>query len=330
MHTPAPQDALPDHARRADAPGNQGSRGVGIAVRLSVVAPAHNEEANVEPLVREVEAAIATLAAREGWAWEFIVVDDGSTDATRDRLRALMPGRPWLRCVGMTGTPPGRGHGQSAAFHAGFRAARGELIAVLDADLQNDPADLPAMLELMARERAGMVQGDRSRARQDNIVRRYGSVVGRAFRRWLLGDTIRDTGCSLRVMRREIALALPLEFKGVHRFIPATARHLGHTVVEMPVRHRARVAGETKYGLGITKRAIPGLLDLLAVRWMRSRRRPVTSEEVTGQEVIGAPVASAHTTGSAAVGFSPSGAAHRPGADPPPAHAPRAGSTVPS
>lgn len=128
-----------------------------------------------------------------------------------------------------------------------------------------------------------MVQGDRSHARKDNVVRRWGSVVGRKTRLWLLGDTIRDTGCSLRVMRREIALALPLEFKGVHRFIPATARHLGYRVVEMRVNHRARVAGETKYGMGITKRAIPGLLDLLAVRWMRSRRRPVTCREVRGE-----------------------------------------------
>jgi hypothetical protein len=105
-------------------------------------------------------------------------------------------------------------------------------------------------------------------------------VVGRKFRRWLLGDTIRDTGCSLRLMRREIALGLPLEFKGMHRFIPVTARHLGYTVVEMRVSHRPRTAGQTKYGFGITKRAIPGLIDLLAVRYMRNRRRPVESAEV--------------------------------------------------
>lgn len=245
-------------------------------IDLSVVAPAHNEEDNVAGLVSEVERALAPTGLR----FELVVVDDGSTDSTRARLVAEMAGRPWLRCVAMTNTPPGRGNGQSAAFHAGFRAARGRLIAVLDADLQNDPADLPAMLELMERERADMVQGDRSHARRDNFIRRYGSVVGRKFRLWLLGDTIRDTGCSLRLMKREIAVALPLEFKGLHRFIPATARHLGYRVVEMPVRHRARVAGETKYGLGITKRAIPGLIDLLAVRYMRNRRRPVTSTEV--------------------------------------------------
>jgi hypothetical protein len=135
---------------------------------------------------------------------------------------------------------------------------------------------------------ADMVQGDRSHARKDNIVRRVGAIVGRTFRRWLLGDTIRDTGCSLRVMKREIAAQLPLEFKGMHRFIPVTARHLGYTVVEMKVNHRPRVAGETKYGMGITKRALPGLIDLLAVRYMRNRRRPVDHMEVGGVEATGA------------------------------------------
>lgn len=243
---------------------------------LSVVAPAHNEEENVERLVDEVAAALTGT----GCSWEFVIVDDGSTDATRARIQALMPARPWLRCVAMTKTPPGKGNGQSAAFHAGFRAARGELIAVLDADLQNDPRDLPAMLTLLRRENADMVQGDRSHARRDNVVRRVGSWVGRKVRLWLLGDTIRDTGCSLRLMKREIALALPLQFRGMHRFIPVTARHLGYTVIEMRVNHRPRAAGTTKYGFGITQRALPGLLDLLAVRWMRARRRPVENAEV--------------------------------------------------
>jgi dolichol-phosphate mannosyltransferase len=245
-------------------------------VELSVVAPAHNEEENIPRLVAEVEGAAKAI----GLPFEFIVVDDGSTDGTRDVVTTLMRDRPWLRCLGMSRTPPGRGNGQSAAFHAGFRAARGRLIAVLDADLQNDPADLRAMHDLLGTSGAGMVQGDRSGARRDNAVRKVGSRVGRFFRRSLLGDTIRDTGCSLRLMKREIALALPLEFAGIHRFIPVMARHLGYTVVEMPVHHRPRAAGTTKYGFGITKRAIPGLVDLFAVRWMRSRRRPVEAAEV--------------------------------------------------
>jgi len=131
------------------------------------------------------------------------------------------------------------------------------------------------------------VQGDRSHARKDNAVRRVGSIVGRKFRLWLLGDTIRDTGCSLRVMKREIALQLPLQYRGMHRFIPVMARHLGFKVVEMPVTHRPRIAGQTKYGFGILPRALPGLHDLFAVRWMRSRRRPVANVEVTSSGSVG-------------------------------------------
>lgn len=248
----------------------------GTPIELSVVAPAHNEEANVVPLVEEIDRALAPT----GLSYEIVIVDDGSTDQTRERLRQAMESRAHLRCIGMSETPPGKGNGQSAAFHAGFRASRGRLIAVLDADLQNDPADIPAMVKLLRERNVDMVQGDRSHARKDNAVRRIGSVVGRKFRLWVLGDTIRDTGCSLRVMKREVGLGLPLEFKGMHRFVPAMARHLGYEVLEMRVNHRPRIAGETKYGMGITKRALPGLHDLFAVRWMRGRRRPVRAIEV--------------------------------------------------
>ncbi len=271
------------------APGSASSlAAAGQQIELSVIAPAHNEQDNVGALVEQVRAAVEPL----GVPFEMIVVDDGSTDATRARLMELMAGgaRPWLRCIAMTRTPKGKGAGQSAAFFAGFAEGRGRLVATLDADLQNDPADITAMVKLMRENGADMVQGDRSHARRDNVVRRVGSVVGRAFRRWLLGDTIRDTGCSLRVMKREIAVQLPLQFRGMHRFIPVTARHMGYTVVEMRVNHRARVAGETKYGMGIVQRAIPGLIDLFAVRYMRSRRRATEHEEV-GSGVKGPPEA---------------------------------------
>jgi dolichol-phosphate mannosyltransferase len=255
-------------------------------VLLSVVAPAHNEADNVAALVEQVGTAARAVAGLMGDpdAYEFVLVDDGSTDRTRAIALELAAAHPWLRIIAMTNTPPGKGNGQSAAFHAGFRACRGQFIAVLDADLQNDPADLAAMYELLRRENADMVQGDRSRNRRDSLVRRVGSIVGRRFRGWILGDSIRDTGCSLRLMKREIALRLPLEFKGIHRFIPVSARHMGYRVVEMPVTHRPRVAGETKYGMGITKRAIPGLIDCFAVRWMSKRRRPVTSTEITATD----------------------------------------------
>lgn len=245
---------------------------------LSVVAPAHNEEENAENLVNQVGAALSPL----GIAYEFIVVDDGSTDRTRSIIQSMMPARPWLRCIAMTDTPPGKGNGQSAAFKAGFAATRGRLVAVLDADLQNDPADLPMMLRTIREQGADMVQGDRSHARQDTLVRRWGSIVGRLFRRMILGDTVRDTGCSLRVMKREYAVRLPLEFRGMHRFIPVSVAHMGGKVVEVRVNHRERAAGTTKYGSGL-KRAIPGLIDCFAVRYMRNRRRPTASMEISGE-----------------------------------------------
>ena len=243
-------------------------------IALSIVAPAHNEQENLPALVREIAAAIDPMAIE----YEVLIVDDGSTDNTPAILQDLRRQFRRLRTIRMSQTPPGRGNGQSAAFHAGFRACRGELIAVLDADCQNDPADIPAMLELMRQTRADFVQGDRSHARSDTSVRKFSSWVGRVFRRWLLGDVIRDTGCSLRIMRREVALAIPLEFRGMHRFIPITARHLGFKVVEMRVNHRPRTAGVAKYGMW--NRALPGLIDCFAVRWMRHRRRPVSFHEV--------------------------------------------------
>ena len=168
--------------------------------------------------------------------------------------------------------------GQSAAFAAGIRAAAGELIVLIDADLQNDPDDLPVLLGRLRSSGADMVQGDRRTARADGLVRRVSSAAGRLARRWLLGDTINDTGCSLRILSREVALRLPLEYRGMHRFIPITCRQLGYTVVEHPVRHRPRQAGDSKYG--ILNRAIPGLIDCFAVRWMHKRRRPIEYEEL--------------------------------------------------
>ncbi|MEL6498564.1 MAG: glycosyltransferase family 2 protein [Planctomycetota bacterium] len=260
-------------------------------VRLSVIAPAHNEEGNVERLVEQMGEAL------QGIAFEFIIVDDASTDRTVEIAEALAETRPWLRVVCLSKPAGGGGNGQSAAFRAGFAAARGDLVGSLDADLQNDPGDLPKLLAELDRTGADFVQGDRSAARRagDAWIRQYTSVIGRWFRRVLLGDTIRDTGCSLRVLKREIAIRLPLEFKGAHRFIPVTARQLGYTVVEMPVNHRERFAGEPKYGVGITKRAIPGLIDCFAIRWMGNRRRvPVQVTEARATHPASSETAEAH------------------------------------
>lgn len=243
----------------------------GVPLELTVVAPARDEADNIRPLIEQIGAALTPT----GIAFEFLIVDDASSDGTPERARSLMGEFPWVRVISLPTPAGGGGNGQSAAFRVGFARARGVLIGVLDADLQNDPADLARMVAHLRETGADFVQGDRSAARRagDPWIRQAGSVVGRLFRRMILGDTIRDTGCSLRVMKREIAAALPLDFKGMHRFIPVTARHLGYTVVELPVAHRARHAGEPKYGLGITQRALPGLVDCFAVRWMSRRRR---------------------------------------------------------
>ena len=240
---------------------------------LSVIAPAHNEQPNLEPLVAQVTAALANVD------FEFIIVDDASTDGSRQTLQSLVAADTRIRALHLPSPSPGRGNGQSAAFAAAFLAASGDLVALMDADLQNDPADLPAMLQRLRDEDADFVQGDRSASRADGAIRVFSSWVGRTARRLLLGDRVRDTGCSLRVMKREIALQLPLAYRGMHRFIPITARQLGYTVIEMPVGHRLREAGTSKYGMW--NRAIPGLFDCLAVRWMRRRRVIVSAEEIT-------------------------------------------------
>ena len=229
---------------------------------LSIVVPAMNEQDNVGPLVEQVRQAVIDT----GIDAEIIVVDDGSTDSTLSELMNLAKRYPWLRPLHRE-----RSMGQSAAMHAGIQAARGQYIAMIDADLQNDPADLPALLEPVRAGQADMVQGDRSAHRCDNIIRRASSWVGRTTRRLLLGDTIRDTGCTARVVKANIAKQYPLQFKGMHRYLPVYARMIGARVIERPVRHRPRVAGTATYG--ILNRGPSALVDCLAMRWMLRRYR---------------------------------------------------------
>lgn len=249
------------------------------SVRLSIVVPALNEQDNVTPLIEQVGKAMQ----RDAIGFELIIVDDGSSDQTLARIKALQPERPWLRVLHR---PAPRG--QSAAMHAGIQAARGDCIATLDADLQNDPADLPAMLKLIDADKADMVQGDRSANRNDNAIRRIGSIIGRKARLWLLRDPVRDTGCSARVVRAVFAKQFPLQFKGMHRFMPAYARMLGARIVEVPVTHHARHSGTTKYGLGLLSRGPSGLRDLFAVRWMMQRYRDSSTSATTHENITGA------------------------------------------
>ena len=245
------------------------------ALRLSIVVPALNEQDNVTPLVEQIGQVMHDASVR----FELIVVDDGSTDQTLTCLKQLQANRPWLRVLHRP-----KPRGQSAAMYAGIQAARGGCIATLDADLQNDPADLPGMLTKIDAGEADMVQGDRSANRNDHAIRKIGSLIGRKARLWVLGDPTRDTGCSARVVRAEYAKPFPLQFKGMHRFMPAYARMLGARIVEVPVNHHARQSGDTKYGMGLLSRGPAGLMDLFAVRWMTRRYKDASVETIETSE----------------------------------------------
>lgn len=226
---------------------------------FSVVIPLFNEVDNVSILQDEIRNALA------GRRYELILVDDGSTDGTPDRVARS----PEIRLIRFK-----ENAGQSAAMLAGIRAARGAVIVLLDGDLQNDPADIPTLLDEVAKG-AGLVCGYRTR-RQDSLTKKWTSRVANFVRSRFTGDGIRDTGCTLKAMRRECRDAL-VPFKGVHRFIPALVKNAGFAIVEVPVNHRPRQFGVSKYGLG--NRALRATLDMFGVRWLQSRR---ISYEATG------------------------------------------------
>jgi len=225
-------------------------------VDVSVVIPAYNEEESVGSCVDEVAAVMDGL----GRPYEIIVIDDGSTDATFSVLAEKRQVVASLVVLQLD-----TNHGQTAAFDAGFRAARGAAIVTLDADLQNDPADIPLLLSHLVE--FDVVCGYR-RERHDSAVRRASSRIANWVRNKLTQESIRDVGCSLRVMRAECVAGLKL-YDGMHRFLPTLLRLDGWTVTEVAVNHRPRQWGTAKYGIG--NRLFRGLRDLMAVRWMRSR-----------------------------------------------------------
>lgn len=225
---------------------------------LSVVFPVYNEEENVPILLREIAAALEG----RGWTYEIVAVDDGSTDRSLEVLRSLREQYPMLRVLALQ-----KNSGQTAALDAAWRAAEGRLVVSLDADLQNDPADIPSMMQRIEEAGADMVIGVRVN-RRDTWSRKMQSRIGNGVRNWITGDQITDTGCSLKLVKKEAVDRVRL-FTGMHRFLPTLVRYAGYKVVEMPVNHRARRFGVSKYGA--MNRAFRGLADCFAVRWMGKR-----------------------------------------------------------
>jgi dolichol-phosphate mannosyltransferase len=225
---------------------------------VSVIAPAYNEAENLPALVQEIDDALR----KTGRSCEIIVVDDASTDNSREILQTLAAQNDTLVPVFLA-----RNSGQSAATVAGFRAAVGDVVFTIDADLQNDPADIPAMLLTLDEMQADAVCGIRAR-RRDSRVRLLCSRIANAVRRWRLGDSLRDTGCALKCFRRPFVADLPC-FNGLHRFLGVFLEKQGARVEQMPVNHRPRTRGVSKYGIG--NRLWRGIRDLYGVRWLRDR-----------------------------------------------------------
>ena len=219
---------------------------------VSVVVPVFNEEENMSILQSELRSALA------GLNYEIVFVDDGSTDGSADKIDTA----PNVRVVRFE-----KNTGQSAALYTGIRAARGKTIVMIDSDLQNDPADIPRLLQEISRG-ADLVCGYRAK-RKDTMTKRLTSRIANFVRSRFTKDYVRDTGCTLKAMRRECADAL-VPFKGMHRFIPALIRGAGYRLVEIPVNHRPRRFGQTKYGFG--NRAVRATIDMFGVRWLLSRR----------------------------------------------------------
>ncbi len=243
------------------------------AIVLTVIVPVKNEADNILPLIGEIRAALAG-----GPAYEILYIDDGSTDATRERLDEAARTAPELRVLYHVASC-----GQSAALRSGVIGARGRVIATLDGDGQNDPADLPRLVASFLNPASamtlGMIAGQRVK-RRDSAVKRWSSRIANKVRSGMLGDDTPDTGCGLKVFSREAFLRLPY-FDHVHRFLPALMRREGFVVGLEPVNHRPRTHGTSKYG--INNRLWVGIVDLFGVFWLQRRmRRPtlVTRESL--------------------------------------------------
>jgi glycosyltransferase involved in cell wall biosynthesis len=233
-------------------------------LQVSIVIPVYNEEANVGDLVERVGAALQ----RSGKTFELICIDDGSRDGTASALEGLAATRPWLKPLYLI-----RNYGQSAALQAGFDAAQGEVIVTLDGDLQNDPDDIPQLLDMLEKQPdIDVISGWRKDRQDKTVSRKLPSMIANKVISGVTGVELHDYGCALKVYRADIIRGLRL-YGELHRFIPALAAEVGAKIVEVPVRHHARTRGVSKYGIDRTFRV---LLDLLWIKFlMRFLHRPL-------------------------------------------------------
>jgi glycosyltransferase involved in cell wall biosynthesis len=236
-------------------------------IELSIIAPAFNEVDNVGPLVERIREVFVPL----GIAFEAIIVDDAGTDGTREKLLELAGQYPWLRVVSLSANS-----GQTAAMDAGFRAAHGRIWATVDADMQNDPGEIPRLMAMLSAD-VDMVNGWRQK-RSDNVLRLVQTKIANGIRNRLSGENIKDSACSLKVYKRQCLEGLTL-YKGMHRFFPTLVKMRGFKVIEVPVSHHPRAHGVTKYKFG--SRVIRAFVDLLAVRWMKKRQLHYQARDLT-------------------------------------------------
>lgn len=224
---------------------------------ISVIVPVYNEEENLPILVPQIVEALKTLDKK----FEVVLVDDGSIDTSYDVIKALAGKFTEVRYIRFK-----RNTGQTAAFDAGFKNALGEIVVTLDSDLQNDPRDIPRLISYVPEY--DVVCGWRA-DRRDPVIKKISSMIANAFRNFLTGENIHDTGCSLKVYKRHLLAQIKL-FRGMHRFLPTLLKMEGAKVIEVKVSHNPRRYGESKYN--IKNRLFSGLYDLAAVRWMQNRK----------------------------------------------------------
>lgn len=222
----------------------------------SIVIPLKNEVDNIGILIDEIEPVMDAL----GKAWELICIDDGSVDDTTVLLNKLSAQKPFLRPLTFD-----RNYGQSSAFDAGFKAAKGEYVITLDGDGQNDPKDIPALIELIPE--CDMVCGIRLK-RKDTFIKRMTSKIANCVRNMLVDDGVQDTGCSLKIYRKKSLDKIKM-YQGMHRFLPALFKIEGFSILQIPVNHRERQRGKSNYNF--FNRSFNTISDLFAVRWMKKR-----------------------------------------------------------